>query len=107
MQLKTGDIITFNLQKDYISSKVVKESELLEGDLWIQGGDRAYFVLPSSDRLIYINREDTSSNVWKVVGIYPIANNARTLNRWVEVSVDNWKFYRKNRVKKIYAKELE
>lgn len=107
MQLKTGDIITFNLQKDYISSKVVKESELLNGDLWIQGQDRAYFVLPSSERLIYINKEDNSSDVWRVVGIYSIASNVRTLNLWVQGGVDTWKFYRKNRVKKIYAKELE
>lgn len=107
MQLNIDDLITFNLQKDYLQSKVVAESELLDGDIWAQRGDRAYLVFPSSKKLIHLHKEDDSSSVWRVVGVYPIGDNARVLNGWASNGWDNWKFYRKNRVKKIYAKELE
>lgn len=107
MQLKTGNLITLNIQKDYLQSKVVEESELLDGDIWVHRMGRIYLVLPSSKKLIYLNKEDGSSDIWRVLGIYPIASNARTLNLWVDTGRHSWKFYRKNRVKKIYAKELE
>ena len=107
MQLKLNDLISFNIQKDYLQSKVVEESELLDGDIWVHGMGRAYLVFPSSKKLIYLNKEDDSSDIWRVLGEYPISSNARTLNTWVELGRDSWTFYRKNRVKKIYAKELE
>lgn len=46
MQLKTNDLISFNIQKDYLPSKVVAESELLDGDIWVHETDRAYLVFP-------------------------------------------------------------